>query len=131
MNIDLDLLVRFHNALGDGTRLKLLCLMASGPRRGFCVGRLAERLGVTPSAVSQHLAILHKLGLVFPTRRGRRVHYRLDRVTLLHYLEATRHFLCRCAPMPDAFDTGRAAIPPEWCSGRRARGCPRRLTEEE
>ncbi|MFE9450853.1 metalloregulator ArsR/SmtB family transcription factor [Streptomyces sp. NPDC006739] len=37
---------------------------------------LARRLGVTPSAVSQHLRVLHATGLVTRARDGRRVLYR-------------------------------------------------------
>ncbi|GAB2886825.1 hypothetical protein GCM10027074_64120 [Streptomyces deserti] len=37
---------------------------------------LARRLGVTPSAVSQHLRVLHAAGLVTRTRDGRHVLYR-------------------------------------------------------
>ncbi|MCF3129642.1 ArsR/SmtB family transcription factor [Streptomyces olivochromogenes] len=37
---------------------------------------LARRLGVTPSAVSQHLRVLHGTGLVTRARDGRRVLYR-------------------------------------------------------
>ncbi|MFC8520905.1 ArsR/SmtB family transcription factor [Streptomyces sp. NPDC057257] len=37
---------------------------------------LARRLGVTPSAVSQHLQVLHATGLVSRARDGRRVLYR-------------------------------------------------------
>jgi hypothetical protein len=37
---------------------------------------LARRLGVTPSAVSQHLRVLHATGLVARARDGRRVLYR-------------------------------------------------------
>ncbi|MFG2120369.1 metalloregulator ArsR/SmtB family transcription factor [Streptomyces sp. NPDC048710] len=37
---------------------------------------LARRLGVTPSAVSQHLRVLHATGLVTRAREGRRVLYR-------------------------------------------------------
>ena len=37
---------------------------------------LARRLGVTPSAVSQHLAVLHRGGLVDKRRSGRAVLYR-------------------------------------------------------
>ncbi|MEU6180106.1 ArsR/SmtB family transcription factor [Streptomyces coeruleorubidus] len=37
---------------------------------------LARRLGVTPSAVSQQLRVLHATGLVTRARDGRRVLYR-------------------------------------------------------
>ena len=36
---------------------------------------LARRIGVTPSAVSQHLAVLHRGGLVDKRRSGRAVLY--------------------------------------------------------
>ena len=44
-----------------------------GPRS---TGELAGALGVTSSAVSQHLGHLRRLGLVEPQRLGRRVYYR-------------------------------------------------------
>jgi DNA-binding transcriptional ArsR family regulator len=37
---------------------------------------IARRLGVTPSAVSQHLQVLHAIGLVTRARDGRHVRYR-------------------------------------------------------
>jgi DNA-binding transcriptional ArsR family regulator len=37
---------------------------------------IARRLGVTPSAVSQHLQVLHATGLVSRARDGRHVLYR-------------------------------------------------------
>ena len=36
---------------------------------------LARRFGVTPSAVSQHLTVLHRSGLIDRQRRGRTVLY--------------------------------------------------------
>jgi len=44
----------------------------------LCVNALAARLGVTHSAVSQHLRVLREAGLVAPDRRGAWVHYRLN-----------------------------------------------------
>ena len=43
---------------------------------------LARRLGVTPSAVSQHLAILHRSGLVDRQRSGRTVLYQVSELGL-------------------------------------------------
>ncbi len=39
---------------------------------------LARILGMTPGAISQHLAGLRRAGLVESTRRGSRVYYRLS-----------------------------------------------------
>lgn len=76
-------LSRLFKALSDETRLRLLKILADQPEEdALCVGALALRLGVTQSAVSQHLAILRAVGLVVDERRGYFVHYRLNRVSL-------------------------------------------------
>jgi len=43
---------------------------------------LARRFGVTPSAVSQHLGVLHRSGLVDRERSGRRVLYQASELGL-------------------------------------------------
>ena len=62
--------------LSDPTRLglvKLLCRQRGS--RALCVNALASLLGVTQSAVSQHLRILRSIGLVRGERRGYHIHY--------------------------------------------------------
>lgn len=87
-------LSRFFRALGDETRLHLVTLLAQQePGKALCVGRLARELGVTPSAVSQHLRVLKDLGLVRGERRGYRIHYFLDEERLAEYQELTRELL--------------------------------------
>ncbi|MBN1191082.1 MAG: helix-turn-helix transcriptional regulator [Dehalococcoidales bacterium] len=62
--------------LGDCTRLKLLKLLAQQQEpNALCVNALAHHLGVTQSAVSQHLKVLKSAGLVKGKRRGYRIHY--------------------------------------------------------
>ncbi|MFF2820876.1 ArsR/SmtB family transcription factor [Kitasatospora cineracea] len=53
-------------------RARLLALLAEPAT----TTELARRLGVTPPAVNQHLAVLTTAGLVDRTRYGRHVHYR-------------------------------------------------------
>jgi DNA-binding transcriptional ArsR family regulator len=85
---------RFFKALGDDTRLKLIALLArQEPGRTLCVGRLARELGVTASAVSQHLRVLKDLGLVRAERRGYRLHYFLDAERLAGYQDLIREHL--------------------------------------
>jgi DNA-binding transcriptional ArsR family regulator len=71
-----DHLVGVLKALADPTRVQILTHLADG---GLCVGALAYRLGVTHSAISQHLRILREAGFVDGERQGYRVHYSLDR----------------------------------------------------
>ncbi|MGC4942627.1 ArsR family transcriptional regulator [Kribbella sp. DT2] len=59
-------------ALIGAPRATLLGLLSEGPP----TSELARRLKVTPSAVSQHLKVLHASGLVTRTRDGRQVLYR-------------------------------------------------------
>lgn len=76
-------LARLFKALSDETRLRLFKLLAEQESEGaLCVGALAIGLGVTQSAVSQHLAVLRAAGLVIDERRGYYVHYRVNRSRL-------------------------------------------------
>jgi DNA-binding transcriptional ArsR family regulator len=57
----------FH-ALGDATRRAILDRLSAGP---MSVSRLAEPLGVTLTAVAQHLQILEEVRLVHTEKVGR------------------------------------------------------------
>ena len=82
-------------ALSDPTRLRLVkllseqnsdCCPGAYNGQGFlCVNALAHRLGVTQSAVSQHLRVLRQAGLVHGERHGAFVHYSLDTEGLARY----------------------------------------------
>lgn len=62
-------------ALADPTRRRLFELVADRPS---AVGQLAEQLPVSRPAVSQHLKVLRRAGLVQEERVGTRHVYRLD-----------------------------------------------------
>jgi DNA-binding transcriptional ArsR family regulator len=57
----------FH-ALGDPTRRAIVERLSEGP---VSVSRLAEPLGITLTAVSQHLAVLEACGLAVTEKLGR------------------------------------------------------------
>lgn len=62
--------------LSDPTRLRLLKLLCNQrDTDALCVNALAGFLGVTQSAVSQHLRVLKSIGLVKGERRGYHIHY--------------------------------------------------------
>jgi len=56
-------------ALGEPRRLEILRLLKNGPRS---VGEIAAHVDVTQQAVSQHLAVLDRAGLVEATKEGTR-----------------------------------------------------------
>jgi ArsR family transcriptional regulator len=70
-------LVELLKALADPTRLKIVEMLGTHGHV-LCVNALASKLGVTQSAVSQHLRVLRQAELVESERRGYFVHYSLD-----------------------------------------------------
>jgi len=72
-------------ALGDSTRLRVVQELAHGTR---CVCELRDRIGVSGSLLSHHLAVLRGAGLVKASRRGRWVDYTLDSDALIGALSA-------------------------------------------
>jgi DNA-binding transcriptional ArsR family regulator len=67
------------DALGDRTRRQIVECLRGGPSS---VGELAARLPVSRPAVSQHLTVLKRSGLVSVEERGTRNIYRLDPAAL-------------------------------------------------
>jgi DNA-binding transcriptional ArsR family regulator len=56
------------DALGDPTRRAMVSLLARGP---LTVSALAEPLGITRTAVGQHIHLLQSAGLIASEKRGR------------------------------------------------------------
>jgi ArsR family transcriptional regulator, arsenate/arsenite/antimonite-responsive transcriptional repressor len=73
-----DELAEILKALSDPTRLKIATLLADS-KSMLCVNAITKRLGVTQSAVSQHLRILRQSGLVESERRGYFIHYSINK----------------------------------------------------
>jgi DNA-binding transcriptional ArsR family regulator len=100
---EIEELAEIFKALSDPTRLKLVRLLSAQPEgecrgpcngTGFlCVNALAHRLGVSQSAVSQHLRVLRQAGLVRGARRGPFVHYSLDQEGMEKYRHALQETL--------------------------------------
>ena len=73
---DIEKQAALFSVLADPTRLKLLRLLAGQQEpNALCVNALAYCLGITQSAVSQHLKVLKSAGMVKGEKRGYRVHY--------------------------------------------------------
>lgn len=85
-----DKLARIFKVLSVDTRVRLVCLLKEHP---CCVNALANHLGVTPAAVSQHLRVLRDADLVTAEKRGYFVHYALNEATLAEWGEAAKALL--------------------------------------
>ena len=83
---------RLLRLLGNEHRLLLLChLVAEGE---MTVGALAEAVGLSQPALSQHLARLREDGLVGTRRAAQAVFYRLADPKAAHLLGVLRDLYC-------------------------------------
>lgn len=62
----------FLKALANGQRLAILCSLLDGPQS---VGQINERIQLSQSALSQHLAVLRENGLVSTEKSAQTVFY--------------------------------------------------------
>ena len=70
--------------LGNERRLMILCQLLEGE---LSVGELQPRIGLSQSALSQHLAILREEGAVATRRDGQIIYYRVADPAVLRVLE--------------------------------------------
>lgn len=78
-----DALARFGHALSDATRTRVLLTLRDGPAYP---ADLADLIGVTRQAMSNHLACLRGCGLVVAVPEGRRTRYDLADPSIGHAL---------------------------------------------
>jgi ArsR family transcriptional regulator, virulence genes transcriptional regulator len=78
--------------LANENRLLLLCHMAGSGE--ITVGELTTAIGLSQSAVSQHLAMLREAGLVATRREAQSIHYRLADPKAAHLLQVLRDLYC-------------------------------------
>ncbi|MEO5719211.1 MAG: metalloregulator ArsR/SmtB family transcription factor [Chthoniobacterales bacterium] len=86
------LLNRTFAALADPTRRRILERLAQGDR---CVTDLAKPYRMSLAAVSKHLGVLERAGLIRRQRRGRVHHLRLEAKPMKNaqqWIEEYRHF---------------------------------------
>lgn len=78
-------------SMANARRLMMLCHLVDGE---CSVGALAERVGLSQSALSQHLARMRALGLVVARRDGQTVYYRLASREVMAVLETLHALYC-------------------------------------
>ncbi|MGK5533828.1 ArsR/SmtB family transcription factor [Streptomyces sp. URMC 129] len=84
---DVAVLARFGRALADPIRCRLLLALREAPAHP---SDLAERIGVSRTRLSNHLACLRDCGLVVAVPDGRRTRYELADERLGHALDDLR-----------------------------------------
>jgi len=91
-------LVLVFKALGDPTRLKILellrsrgqscCELIAREERGLCACDIETAVGLSQAAVSHHMGLLRRSGLVDAEKRGRWMFYRRNEAALAGLAEA-------------------------------------------
>lgn len=80
--------------LANANRLMVLCHLVAGEKT---VGELAKSVGLSQSALSQHLAKLRDAGLVSSDKRGLSVYYRICSMEAQALLSVLHLIYCRTA----------------------------------
>jgi len=78
-------------ALGNEQRLMILCHLLDGP---LSVGELNQRVALSQSALSQHLARLRELGLVSTRREAQTIHYSLPDGPVVRVMALMQEIFC-------------------------------------
>ena len=79
------------SAMANPRRLVVMCSLLAGEKS---VGELAEIVGLTPAALSQHLGKMRGLRLVATRRDGQTIYYRLASVEVQAMLETLHRVYC-------------------------------------
>ena len=77
--------------LGNEKRLMVLCQLADGE---LSVGALQARVDLSQSALSQHLALLRKHGIVATRRESQTIHYRIADPAALRVIQTLAELFC-------------------------------------
>ena len=77
-------------ALGHPARIRILELLVDGDQS---VSSLLAEIGIEPSTLSQHLAVVKRSDLVESSRKGNAVTYRLADASVEQFLTAARNVL--------------------------------------
>jgi len=81
-------------AMAGTPRLLVLCNLAGGERS---VGELLAEIPLSPSALSHHLAVLRREGLVETRREGQSIRYRLAPGPAIEIISVLHACYCRPA----------------------------------
>jgi DNA-binding transcriptional ArsR family regulator len=95
-------------ALGNEQRLLILCNLLERP---LSVSEINERVQLSQSALSQHLALLREQGMVETRREGQSIHYSLPSGPVTRVMALLQEIFCS-VPVPKTrrTATGRRSV---------------------
>lgn len=78
-------------ALSNERRLMILCQLGDGE---LAVGQIQARVGLSQSALSQHLAVLREEGVVATRREGQTIFYRIADANAVRVVATLAEIFC-------------------------------------
>jgi DNA-binding transcriptional ArsR family regulator len=82
---------RLLRALANPQRLEILCTLAEGERS---VSELNQRVELSQSALSQHLAVLRSEGIVATRREAQTIHYAMHPGPAARVMQTLHDIFC-------------------------------------
>lgn len=83
--------VNLLKGLANESRLMIMCVLSEGE---LSVGQLNERIKLSQSALSQHLAVLREQALVETRRESQTIYYRLADSAAMNIIELLHEVYC-------------------------------------
>ena len=83
--------VNLLKGLANESRLMIMCVLSEGE---VSVGQLNQRIKLSQSALSQHLAVLREQELVQTRRESQTIYYRLADTAALSIIELLHKVYC-------------------------------------
>jgi|SRR5210317_1123029 DNA-binding transcriptional ArsR family regulator len=83
--------VSLLKGLANESRLMIMCVLSEGE---VSVGQLNQRIKLSQSALSQHLAVLREQGLVKTRRESQTIFYRLEDSAAMNIIELLHEVYC-------------------------------------
>ena len=83
--------VTLLKGLANESRLMIMCVLSEGE---VSVGQLNQRIKISQSALSQHLAVLREQGLVQTRRESQTIYYHLTDTPAMSVIELLRDVYC-------------------------------------
>jgi len=83
-------IIEILKALSVSSRIQIIKLIRD---RKLCVNAIAKNLGITQSAVSQHLKVLKNSDVVYSERYGSIIHYQLKKEKIKEFINVLSKIL--------------------------------------
>ena len=83
--------VSLLKGLANESRLMIMCVLSEGE---VSVGELNQRIKLSQSALSQHLAVLREQGMVKTRRESQTIYYRLEDTAAMSIIDLLHEVYC-------------------------------------